>query len=175
MSVYNGIPISEYRLPIIYIIYILLYVALLVAALFLLHQILGGRNKKSAQRLKILREKAVTDEQAAKQLAKMERKIKRRRKKNRGDLIFYVFLFVMVIGVELFAVIGNIAPLVTDYIVKDYVVYTGDIEVCYKFNRPYIELEDGTIVRGGTVLTEEDSYGTVVYSKRSKIALGGEK
>ena len=90
-------------------------------------------------------------------------------------MIFYVFLFVMVIGVELFAVIGNIAPLVTDYIVKDYVVYTGEIEVCNKFNRPYIELEDGTIVRGGTVLTEEDSYGTVVYSKRSEIALGGKK
>ena len=81
MSAYNGIPISEYRLPIIYIIYILLAVAVLVAALFLLHQILSDRNKKSAQRLKILREKAVTDEQAAKQLAKMERKIKRRRRK----------------------------------------------------------------------------------------------
>ena len=175
MSTYNGIPISEYRLPVMYIIYILLAVALLVAALFLLYQILSGRDKKSAQRMKMLREKASTDEQAAKQFEKMERKIKRRRKKNRGDLIYYIFLFAMVIGFELFIVIGGIAPLVTDHIVKDYVMYTGEIKVCDNFKRPYIELEDGTIVRGGTILLEEDTYGTVVYAKRSKIALGGKK
>ena len=175
MSAYNGIPISEYRLPAVYIIYILLAVALLVAAVFLLYQILSSRDKKSAQRMKRLRERAVTDEQAAKQLAKMERKIKRRRKKNRGNFIYYMFLFAMVIGVELFIIIGGIAPLVTDHIVKDYVVYTGEIKVCDNFKRPYIELENETIVRGGTILSEEDTYGTVVYAKRSKIALGGEK
>lgn len=175
MSAYNRIPISEYRLPAMYIIYILLAVALLVAALVLLYQILSDRNKKSAQRLRTLRQKAVTDEQAAKQLAKMERKIKKRRKKNRSDLFYYVFLFAMVIGFELFIIIGGIAPLVTDHIVKDYVVYTGEIKVCDNFKRPYIEFEDGTIVRGGTILSEEDTYGTVVYAKRSKIALGGKK
>lgn len=175
MSAYNGIPISEYRLPAICIIFILIAVALLVVALFLLYQLLSGRDKKTSQRLNTLRKKAETDEQAAKELVKMERKIKRRRKKNRGDLVFYIFLFTMVIGFELFIIIGGIAPLVTDYIVKDYVVYTGEIKVCDNFKRPYIELEDGIIVRGGTVLTEEDSYGTVVYSKRSEIALGGKK
>ena len=175
MDTYNGIAISEYRLPVMYTICILLAVALLVAAFFLLHQILSGRDKKVAQRLKMLRANAATDEHAAKKLTKMERKIKRQRKKNRGDLIFYVVLFAMVIGFELFAVIGGIAPLVTDHIVKDYVVYTGEIKVYDNFKRPYIELEDGTIVRGGTSLSEEDTYGTVVYSKRSKIALGGEK
>ena len=77
MSTYNGISISEYRLPALYIIYILLAVALLVAALVLLCQMLRGRDKKSSKRMKILREKASTDEQAAKQLAKMERKINR--------------------------------------------------------------------------------------------------
>ena len=175
MSTYNGMSISEYRLPGMYIIYILLAVALIIAASFLLYQILSDRDKKAIQKIKKLRTKAETDEQAAKQLTKMERKIKRQRKKNRGDLIFYVFLFAMVIGFELFIVVGGIAPLVTDHIVKDYVVYTGEIKVCDNFNRPYIELEDGTIVRGGTELTEEDTYGTVIYAKRSKIALGGEK
>ena len=175
MSTYNGISISEYRLPALYIIYILLAVALLVAALVLLCQILSDRDKKAIQRIKKLRIKAETDEQAAKQLAKMERKIKRRRKKNRGDFICYMFLFAMVIGVELFIIIGGIAPLVTDHIVKDYVVYTGEIKVCDNFKRSYIELENGTVLRGGTILSEEDTYGTVVYAKRSKIALGGEK
>ena len=175
MSTYNGMSISEYRLPVMYIIYILFAVALIIAASFLLYQILSDRDKKAIQRIKKLRTKAETDEQAAKQLAKMERKIKRRRKKNKSDLIYYVFLFAMVIGVELFIIIGGIAPLVTDHIVKDYVVYTGEIKVCDNFKRPYIELEDGTIVRGGTKLTEEDTYGTVIYAKRSKIALGGEK
>lgn len=175
MSTYNGMSISEYRLPAMYIIYILLDIALIIAASFLLYQILSDRDKKAILKIKKLRTKAETDEQAAKQLTKMERKIKRQRKKNRGDLIFYVFLFAMVIGFELFIVVGGIAPLVTDHIVKDYVVYTGEIKVCDNFNRPYIELEDGTIVRGGTELTEEDTYGTVIYAKRSKIALGGEK
>ena len=175
MGTYNGISISEYRLPVVYIIYILLAVALIIAASFLLYQILSDRDKKAIQRIKKLRTKAETDEQAAKQLAKMERKIKRRRKKNRGNFIYYMFLFAMVIGVELFVIIGCIAPLVTDHIVKDYVVYTGEIKVCDNFKRPYIELENGTIVRGGTILSEEDTYGTVVYAKRSKIVLGGEK
>ena len=175
MSTYNGISISEYRLPVIYIIYILLAVALMVAALFLLYQILSDRDQKSLQRMKKLRAKAEIDEQAAKQLAKMERKKKRQKKKNRGNIIYYIFLFSLVVGFELFIIIGGIAPLVTDHIIKDYVVYTGEIKVCDNFKRPYIELEDGTIVRGGTELTEEDTYGTVIYAKRSKIALGGEK
>ena len=175
MSTYNGISISEYRLPVTYIIYILLAVALMVAALFLLYQILSDRDQKSLQRMKKLRAKAEIDEQAAKQLAKMERKKKRQKKKNRGNIIYYIFLFSLVVGFELFIIIGGIAPLVTDHVVKDYVVYTGEIKVCDNFKRPYIELEDGTIVRGVTELTEEDSYGTVIYAKRSKIALGGEK
>ena len=175
MSTYNGMSISEYRLPVMYIIYILLSVALIIAASFLLYQILSDRDKKAIQRIKKLRTKAETDEQAAKQLTKMERKIKRQKRKKRGDIIYHIFLFILVFGVELFIIIGGIAPLVTDHVVKDYVVYTGEIKVCDNFKRPYIELEDGTIVRGGTELTEEDTYGTVVYAKRSKIALGGEK
>ena len=175
MSTYNGISISEYRLPVTYIIYILLAVALMVAALFLLYQILSDRDQKSLQRMKKLRAKAEIDEQAAKQLAKMERKKKIQKKKNRGNIIYYIFLFSLVVGFELFIIIGGIVPLLTDHVVKDYVVYTGEIKVCDNFKRPYIELEDGTIVRGGTELTEEDSYGTVIYAKRSKIALGGEK
>ena len=153
-----------------------------IAASFLLYQILSDRDKKAIQKIKKLRSKikklrtkAETDEQAAKQLTKMERKIKRQKRKKRGDIIYHIFLFVLAFGFELFIIIGGIAPLVTDHIVKDYVVYTGEIKVCDNFKRPYIELEDGTIVRGGTELTEEDTYGTVIYAKRSKIALGGEK
>ena len=175
MSTYNGIPISEYLLPVIYIIYIFLAVALMVAALFLLYQILSDRDQKSPQRMKKLRAKAETDEQAAKQLAKMERKKKRQKKKNWGNIIYYIFLFCLVVGCELFIIIGGIVPLLTDHVVKDYVVYTGEIKVCDNYRRPYIELEDGTIVWGGTILSEEDTYGTVVYAKRSKIVLGGQK
>ena len=175
MSTYNGMSISEYRLPVMYIIFILLAVALIIAASFLLYQILSDRDKKAIQRIKKLRTKAETDEKAAKQLTKMENKIKRQKRKKRGDIIYHIFLFVLTFGLELFIIIGGIAPLVTDHVVKDYVVYTGEIKVCDNFKRPYIELEDGTIVRGGTELTEEDTYGTVIYAKRSKIALGGEK
>ena len=175
MSTYNGISISEYRLPVTYIIYIFLAVALIIAASFLLYQILSEQNKKTIQRIKVLRKKAETDEQAAKQLAKMERKIKNQKKKNKGNIVFHIFLFALVLGFELFIIIGGIAPLIADHVVKDYVVYTGKIKVCRNFKPRYIELEDGTVVSGGTNLTEEDTYGTVVYSKRSKIALGGEK
>jgi hypothetical protein len=36
-----------------------------------------------------------------------------------------------------------------------------------------IELEDGTTIWGIGDFKEEDSYGTVVYSKRTKQFLGG--
>lgn len=67
----------------------------------------------------------------------------------------------------------GIVPNLTDYVRKDYVVYTGEIEVCIQGKSSYIELEDGTVVRGRGDFDSDDTYGTVVYSKRSKLFLGG--
>ena len=41
--------------------------------------------------------------------------------------------------------------------------------------RSRIILDDGTVVWGIGDFVEEDTYGTVVYSRRSKDFLGGEK
>ena len=61
----------------------------------------------------------------------------------------------------------------TDYAEKDYVVYTGEISVHGQMRHSYIELEDGTTVWGRGDFDAEDTYGTVVYSKRTKEFLGG--
>lgn len=41
--------------------------------------------------------------------------------------------------------------------------------------RTDLVLADGTALTGMAGFTREDTYGTVVYAKRSKIALGGQK
>ena len=69
----------------------------------------------------------------------------------------------------------SLIPAVADHIVKDYVVYTGEITVSKYIRSSSITLEDGTVIYGSTDLTSEDTFGTVVYAKRSKTALGGQK
>lgn len=67
----------------------------------------------------------------------------------------------------------GVIPGWTDYIRKDYVVYTGEITVYNQMKRSRIELEDGTTIWGRGDFNEEDTYGTVVYSRRTKLFLGG--
>ena len=67
----------------------------------------------------------------------------------------------------------GIIPGWTDYIRKDYVVYKGEITVYQQMRSSRIELEDGTVVWGIGDFDEHDTYGTVVYSRRTKQFLGG--
>ena len=67
----------------------------------------------------------------------------------------------------------GVIPGWTDYVKKDYVVYKGEITVYQQTRRSRIELEDGTTVWGTGNFDQEDTYGTVIYSRRTKQFLGG--
>ena len=136
---------------------------------------LSGKNIKNKQRIRKLKKQAPTDEIAKANLEKLQRKSKRRKKRNRDNLIDNIVLWCLLIGLGLLTLCYGVIPTLMDYIKKDYVVYTGEITVYESLRNSHIELEDGTTVWGRADFTEEDTFGTVVYSKRTKRVLGGQK
>ena len=62
-------------------------------------------------------------------------------------------------------------PAWTDYVKKDYVVYDGDVEVEHYRRHYYTYLDDGTTLTGSLGLSEGKHNVTIVYSKRTEIAL----
>ena len=108
-----------------------------------------------------------------KQLEKIERRNKRRRRRDMEGVIVNVLIVCFLIGFTIADLSLGIVPGWTDYIKKDYVVYTGGLEVYVQGKRSYIKLEDGTVIQGKGDFDSDDTYGTIVYSKRSKLFLGG--
>ena len=145
---------------------------MVVALGFWLYTSLTMKNPKEKRRIKKLRENARFDEGAQKQLDKLERKNKRRRKRGRKNIINDILVWGLSLCVAALILFFAIIPGWTDYIRKDYVVYTGEITV-YHQQRPRIELEDGTVVWGRGDFDNKDNYGTLIYSRRTKLFLGG--
>lgn len=170
---YQGIEIAELKLILHVSVFALMFLLLTAAVAFWIYTLIRGRNKKDKERMEKLKAKALTDENAAKALAKLERKHKRRRERNRTNLIYETVLFVLVACVAVFLLAYCVIPGITDYVCKDYVVYTGSFEV-YGMRRVRIKLEDGTVLSGRAGFANGEAYGTVVYAKRTKIVLGGE-
>lgn len=173
MNTFNGIPISDYRVLVHSIIFSILFIALMIAFGFWLYISLTMKNPKERQRLRKLKEQAQNDETARKQLEKLERKNKRRRQRNKDNIITYIIIWGISICLAIAILAWGIVPGWTDYIQKDYVVYTGEFRVYQQIRRSRIELEDGTTIWGIGDFDEEDTYGTVVYSRRTKQFLGG--
>ena len=173
MKAFNGIPISEYVVLVHSILFSILLLVLLIAFGFWLYTMKRMKNPKERQRIRNLKAKSRNDETAKKQLEKIERRNKRRRKRDMEGVIVNVLIWCFLIGFTVADLSLGIVPSLTDYIRKDYVIYTGDIEVCIQGKRSYIELEDGTVVKGRGDFDSDDTYGTIVYSKRSKLFLGG--
>ena len=174
MNTFNGIPISDYRVLVHSIIFSILFLGLMIAFSFWLYISLTMKNPKERQHLRKLKEKAQTDETARRQLEKIERKNKRRRQRNKDNIITDIIIIwsaTVCLAVAILA--WGVIPGWTDYIRKDYVVYTGEITVHNQMKRSRIELEDGTTIWGRGDFNEEDTYGTVVYSRRTKQFLGG--
>ena len=173
MDCFNGIPIEEYRLLISDIAYTILAVVALVLIAVMIYLIKTGVSFENKENIKKLREKAETCDIAKKRLKRIERRIKRKNKENRPDFIIScIILFFSIIIFSFSSVLGAI-PGWIDYAEKDYVVYTGSIEVRRSGRTSYIRLEDGTELDGHACFNWEDTNGTVVYAKRSKIAIGG--
>ncbi len=176
MDFCNGIPISEWKLVVYIIMAVVILIALVASAALLLHMNLGGADKKKRARIKKLKAMAETDELAKKKLEKIERKARRKRERNKQSIIYSMILWIIIaVGIVVTFVIGIIPPCM-DYAVKDYAVYTGGFEIHrvtgYKFRRTYIVLDDGTQITGTAGLDADATHGTVVYAKRSKVALG---
>ena len=170
---FNGIPISEYRLLAHSVIFTILFLGLAVAFVFLFYVSLTMKNPKEKEHLRKLKEKAQNDESAKKQLEKIERKNKRRRKREKENIITDIIIWSISACLAIVILAWGVIPGWTDYIRKDYVVYKGEFTVYQQTRRSRIELEDGTTIWGIGDFDEEDTYGTVVYSRRTKRFLGG--
>ena len=170
---FNGIPISEYRLLAHSVIFTILLLGLAVAFGFWLYVSLIMKNRKKRQHLRKLKEKAKGDDLAKKQLERIERKNKRRRKREKDNIITDILIWSMTICLAIVILAWGVIPGWTDYVKKDYVVYKGEITVYQQIRRSRIELEDGTVVWGIGDFDEHNTYGTVVYSRRTKLFLGG--
>ena len=169
----DGIPISELRLIVHSIIFTILFIGLMVAVGFWAYTSLTLKNPKEKEHLRRLKEKAQSDELAKKQFEKLERRNKRRRRRERKNIVTDVFIWSISVCVGVAILVWGIIPGWTDYIRKDYVVYTGEITVYQQMKNSRIELDNGTIIWGTGDFNEHDTYGTVVYSRRTKQFLGG--
>ncbi len=168
---YNGMPISEWRLVALAIVYATLFLLLLVVLVLWGSTALSMKDPKEKALVKRLKEKAETDSFAQKRLAKIERRQKRERRNTRADRI----LFCLSVAFCLVILVCAVLPTWTDFLRKDYVVYTGEVTVVYVSKNSRVMLADGTTVWGIGDLEEGDTYGTVVYSRRSKQLLSGQK
>ena len=169
----DGIPISELILIVHSIIFTILFIGLMVAVGFWAYTSLTLKNPKEKEHLRRLKEKAQSDELAKKQFEKLERRKKRRRRRERKNIVTDVFIWSISVCVGVAILVWGIIPGWTDYIRKDYVVYTGEITVYQQMKYSRIELDNGTVIWGTGDFNEHDTYGTVVYSRRTKQFLGG--
>ena len=169
----DGIPISELRLIVHSIIFTILFIALMVAVGFWAYTSLTLKNPKEKEHLRRLKEKAQSDELAKKQFEKLERRNKRRRRQEKKNIITDVFIWSISVCVGVAILVWGIIPGWTDYIRKDYVVYKGEITVYQQMKNSRIELDNGTVIWGIGDFNEYDTYGNVVYSRRTKQFLGG--
>lgn len=172
MSIFQGVPINEYRLLIYYGFAPILIIAALIGIWLCLYNLFGGQDKKAARNLKSLEKRAKTDAVASARFEKLKRKTERRKKRNRSERLWEIGILILLIVVALFTFYVAIARPVTEYIHKDYVVYTGEISVYRYVRHSRIVLDDGTVVWGVGGLTEEDTYGTIVYTRKGKVVLG---
>ena len=176
MNTYNGIPISELRLLVHIILFMILFLGCAVVLGFGIHIWRTMKSSKERQHIKRLKAKAAQNDQLAqKQLQKIERKKKRRWKHDKEDIVVDILIWGLTVCLCGVMLGWAIIPGWMDYIKKDYVVYTGEIAVCVGGKRSYIKLEDGTTVWGRGDFDDEDTRGTVVYSRRTKQFLGGNK
>lgn len=174
MHHFEGIPIQEQGLLIRSVGFTVLFLLALAVAGLLLWVVLSSRDRKEQTGLRRLRARAETDPVARKRFVRLERRRKRRRKRNRAERITELVLFSLVVGIAITALCAGVIPGWIDYIRKDYVVYTGEIEVVRHTRHAYVHLEDGTTLIGGFGLDESDTRATVVYARRSRVLLGSQ-
>ena len=99
---------------------------------------------------------------------KLIRKLKRMHKEKLGEMVVYFGALTVVFLLNLCVMV---IPGWLDYSRKDYVEYEGTFECVKAGKNSHMRLADGTKTDGAFGLREGEYYGTVVYSKRTKITL----
>ena len=170
---YSGIEVNEGKLLANNIVFTFILLFLIAISVFALFVFRDRENVKAKERFKHLKSKAKTDPNAQKQLNKLERKRKKRKKDGILDKVIIFSLLLVLISISLFVAV---IPGWTDYIKKDYVVYSGDLSVEYEVHRyirsATITLEDGTVLTGAFGLGDGKHTEAIVYSRRTKIVIG---
>ena len=172
---YNGIEISEFHLLFETIWISVLVLVLLITISVSVYYSFKLINRKNINNLKKLKERADNDEIAKKRLEKLERKLKRKKEKTKTGRVGNIFFWILIFAVVTFATGYQIVPGWVDYAKKDYVIYSGDFTVEITLRRTYITLEDGTVLYGNAGFDDDDTHGTIVYTRRTHTVLGGER
>lgn len=166
--IYNGVTINDSMLLVYNILFTFLLILVLGVGIFGFITYFDKDAKKKREIRKKLEEKAKTDPYAKKKLDKMNRK---RNKSIKQEMFEKIFAFAILAALWFAMLFFFVIPGWTDYIKKDYVVYEGEIKVEYYRRHYYTYLDDGTCLTGGLGLDEGDHNKTIVYSKRTDIAL----
>ena len=126
ISDYTCLAINDTKLLIYNVIFIFLQLLVTGAGVLLVTTYLNKDSKKQRVIRKKLIEKAKTDPYAKKKLDKMERKRKKSIKQEWIEKALMLAIIIICVVVNLF---WCIIPGLTDYIKKDYVVYSGEFSV----------------------------------------------
>ena len=176
MNTYKGYPISETMLWVNFLLFSFMVAALLIVFTWYLGSLdwFSKRRKKDREHIKNLKRLAdANNKSAKKELERIERRKKRQLKRKKESIIAEVIINAAIIGLAFAILFLTVIPCALDLTKKDYVVYTGEVDV-YRVGRSYrLRLSDGTLLYGDGDFDANDTYGTVVYAKRSKQVLYG--
>lgn len=168
--IYNGVTINDTMLLVYNILFTFLLLLVLGVTVFAIRSCRSSDAKKQREIRKKLEEKAKTDPYAKKKLDKMNRK---RNKSIKQEMFEKIFAFAVLTALSFTMLFFFFIPGWTDYVKKDYVVYEGTVTVTREYYRrhSYTYLDDGTCLTGRLGLDEGEHNVTIVYSKRTEIAL----
>ena len=170
---YNGTLLNDSRLLTITIamtILLIVTIAAFAEYFIFIRNMSTNSEKKEAERIKRLEKDVQDNPELQKQLNKLKRKRSNRNKRDGNSIWLDILVSVIASGLIFINLFGYVIPGWQDYTSKDYVVYTGEYDEIYQgHHKGRTILADGTILDG--VAYSNNNYGTVIYSKRSKILI----
>jgi hypothetical protein len=169
---YNGTMLDDSRLlfiTIIMTVILIVTIAAFAAYFIFIRNISTNSEKKEAKRIKRLEKDVQENPELQKQLNKLKRKRSNRNKRDGNGIWLDIFVSVLASSLILINLFGYVVPGWQDYALKDYVVYTGEYDEILQGRHRRTILADGTSLDG--VAYSNKNYGTVIYSKRSKILI----
>ena len=170
---YNGTLLDDSRLLAITIamtILLIVFIAALAVYFIFIRNFSTNSTKKEAERIKRLEKNLQENPALQKQLDKLKRKRANRNKREGNGILLDVIVSVLASFCIFINLFYCIIPGWQDYTLKDYVVYTGSYTENYQgYNSKRTILDDGTHITG--IAHSGKNYGTVIYSKKSKILI----